>query len=116
MAPGSPVAVAGMGLVGFDMFTALTSVGAGRYEDVGDRKNYVPSGREPVIYLYSRSGIPYCAKSAHGIDSYGDYQPVVCTPEGIKALTNPDGARCVGRSTSDEICCPCCSPRCRPAI
>jgi hypothetical protein len=84
--------VAGMGLVGFDMLTALTLGRGGSYEDAGDRMTYVASGREPVIYLYSRSGIPYCAKSAHGIDSYGDYQPVVCTPKEIKALTNPDGA------------------------
>ncbi len=41
---------------------------------MGDRKRYVPSGREPDIYLYSRSGVPYCAKSAHGVDPYGDYR------------------------------------------
>ena len=78
-----------MGLVGFDLLTALTIGRGGTYEDVGDRKRYIPSGREPEIYLYSRSGVPYCAKSAHGIDSYGDYQPVVCTPEAFRELTNP---------------------------
>jgi uncharacterized NAD(P)/FAD-binding protein YdhS len=92
VAPGSPIAVAGMGLVGFDMVTALTLGRGGTYEGAGDRMTYKASGREPLIYLYSRSGIPYCAKSAHGIDSYGDYRPVVCTPKEIQALTNPDGA------------------------
>lgn len=92
LAPGEPVAIAGMGLVGFDLLTALTVGRGGTFEDVGDRKRYVPSGNEPVIYLYSRSGIPYCAKSAHGTDPYGEYQPVVCTPEAITALTHPNGS------------------------
>jgi len=89
MPPGAPIAIAGMGLVGFDLLTALTVGRGGTYEDVGDRKRYIPSGREPEIYLYSRSGVPYCAKAAHGIDSYGAYEPVVCTPEAFRELTNP---------------------------
>jgi uncharacterized NAD(P)/FAD-binding protein YdhS len=90
--PGAPIAIAGMGLVGFDLLTALTIGRGGRYEDMGDRKRYEPSGNEPEIYLYSRSGVPYCAKSAHGVDPYGDYQPVVCTPERFSELTNPAGS------------------------
>ncbi len=81
-----------MGLVGFDLLTALTVGRGGSFEEIGDRLRYVRSGREPVIYLYSRSGVPYCAKSAHGVDPYGEYQPVVCTPEEIAALTNPGGS------------------------
>jgi FAD-NAD(P)-binding len=90
--PGSPIAVAGMGLVGFDVVTALTVGRGGTFEDTGDRKRFVPSGREPVIHLYSRSGVPYCAKSAHGVDPYGQYEPVVCTPEEFAALTHPGGS------------------------
>ncbi|MFZ1161810.1 MAG: FAD/NAD(P)-binding protein [Mycobacterium sp.] len=92
---GSSVAVAGMGLVGFDVLTALTIGRGGTFEDRGDRAErlrYVPSGREPSITLYSRSGAPYCAKSATGVDPYGQYQPVVCTPEEFSALTNPGGS------------------------
>jgi uncharacterized NAD(P)/FAD-binding protein YdhS len=91
--PGAPIAIAGMGLVGFDLLTALTIGRGGTYEDVGERKRYLPSGNEPDIYLYSRSGDPYCAKSAHGIDPYGEYQPVVCTPQAFSELTNPQGSR-----------------------
>jgi uncharacterized NAD(P)/FAD-binding protein YdhS len=87
--PGAPIAIAGMGLVGFDLLTALTIGRGGTYQDVGDRKRYIPSGREPDIYLYSRSGDPYCAKSAHGVDPSGDYKPVVCTPEFFSQLTAP---------------------------
>jgi FAD-NAD(P)-binding len=86
---GAPIAIAGMGLVGFDLLTALTIGRGGTYEDQGDRKRYVRSGNEPEIFLYSRSGVPYCAKSAHGVDPTGDYQPVVCTPEVFRELTNP---------------------------
>ena len=93
---GSSLAVAGMGLVGYDVLSALTIGRGGTYEDRGDRADrlrYVPSGREPTITLYSRSGAPYCAKSATGVDPYGQYQPVVCTPEEFAALTNPGGSR-----------------------
>ncbi len=80
---GAPMAIGGMGLVAFDLLAALTVGRGGSFDDSGMRKRYVPSGREPEIYLYSRSGVPYCAKSAHGIDPTGDYQPVVCTPGGL---------------------------------
>jgi hypothetical protein len=92
---GSSLAVAGMGLVCYDVLTALTIGRGGTFEDRcdrADRKRYVPSGREPIITLYSRSGAPYCAKSATGVDPYGQYQPVVCTPEEFAALTNPGGS------------------------
>src|SRR6202007_3482496 len=52
----------------------------------------VPSGGEPTTPLYSRSGAPYCAKSATGVDPYGQYEPVVCTPEEFAVLTNPGGS------------------------
>jgi uncharacterized NAD(P)/FAD-binding protein YdhS len=89
---GESIAIAGMGLVGFDLLTALTIGRGGHFDNEGDRMRYVASGREPVIYLYSRSGVPYCAKSAHGVDPYGDYQPIVCTPAAFKELTNPVGS------------------------
>jgi uncharacterized NAD(P)/FAD-binding protein YdhS len=92
IAPNEPVAIAGMGLVGYDLVTALTVGRGGEYKDDGDRKRYVPSGREPDIYLYSRSGVPYCAKSAHGVDPTGDYQPIVCTPAAFREMTNPLGS------------------------
>ena len=90
--PGAPIAIAGMGLVAFDVLTSLTIGRGGTYQEHGARRRYVRSGQEPVIYLYSRSGVPYCAKSAHGLDPYGDYRPVVCTQEAFASLTNPDGA------------------------
>jgi uncharacterized NAD(P)/FAD-binding protein YdhS len=90
--PGAPIAIAGMGLVAFDVLTALTVGRGGTFEEMGARKRYRPSGREPIIYLYSRSGVPYCTKSVHGLDPYGAYEPVVCTPEQFAELTHPGGS------------------------
>ena len=86
-APGEHVAVSGMGLVAYDIIAALTIGRGGRFREAGgDRLSYVPSGREPVIGLFSRSGVPYCAKSVTGIDSTGSYQPVACTPDAFAAI------------------------------
>lgn len=85
-APGEPIAVSGMGLVAFDVIAALTTGRGGRFRETDDRKVYLASGREPRINLYSRTGIPYCAKSVTGTDPTGDYRPVVCTPEAFAAI------------------------------
>jgi uncharacterized NAD(P)/FAD-binding protein YdhS len=92
VSPGEPVAIAGMGLVGYDLITAMTVGRGGSFEEVGGRLRYTPSGREPDIYLYSRSGVPYCAKSIHGVDPTGEYQPIVCTPQAFREMTNPSGS------------------------
>ncbi len=94
VAPGASVAVSGMGLVAFDIIAALTIGRGGEFDTTDDGAVYRPSGREPVLELYSRSGIPPSAKSATGIDSTGDYAPVVCTPVALSAITHgPDGTR-----------------------
>ncbi len=86
VAPGASVAISGVGLVAYDLVTAMTVGRGGEHTGDGPRKRYVRSGREPTIYLYSRSGVPYCAKSAHGIDPTGTYEPVVCTPETFASM------------------------------
>jgi hypothetical protein len=86
---GVPVAVAGMGLVAFDLLAGMTLGRGGRFEAAGgNRLRYRRSGREPVVHLYSRSGVPYCVKSA---DDTGAYEPVVCTQEAFTRLTHPPG-------------------------
>ncbi len=90
---GAPIAVAGMGLVGFDMLAALTVGRGGDFEEVGSRMRYVRSGHEPTISFYCRSGVPCCAKSAHGVDPTGTYRPVVCTPEMFDSLSGQSTGR-----------------------
>jgi hypothetical protein len=84
---GVPIALSGMGLVAFDVLAALTIGRGGTFiDDRGRRKRYVRSGREPTILMYSRSGMPYCAKSAYGGDPTGAYEPIICTPEVFRDL------------------------------
>ena len=91
--PGAPIAVAGMGLVGFDVLTALTVGRGGTFEDVGVAQALrARAGGSRPSTSTPAPGVPYCAKSAHGVDPYGDYQPVVCTPEEFAELTHPGGS------------------------
>ncbi|MFF8556070.1 FAD/NAD(P)-binding protein [Streptomyces sp. NPDC015501] len=56
--PGEPVIVRGFGLAFIDLMVLLTEGRGGRHEG----GVYVPSGREPVLYVGSRRGVPYHAK------------------------------------------------------
>ncbi|MET8709374.1 FAD/NAD(P)-binding protein [Streptomyces californicus] len=56
--PGEPVIVRGFGLAFVDLMVLLTEGRGGRHED----GVYLPSGREPVLYVGSRRGVPYHAK------------------------------------------------------
>ncbi|MGX1269047.1 FAD/NAD(P)-binding protein [Streptomyces phaeoluteigriseus] len=68
--PGEPVLVRGFGLAFVDLMVLLTEGRGGRHE--GD--TYVPSGREPVLYVGSRRGVPYHAKI--GYDWSGERPPL----------------------------------------
>ncbi|NEE15286.1 adenylate cyclase, partial [Streptomyces sp. SID7499] len=60
--PGEPVIVRGIGLAFIDLMVLLTEGRGGRHED----GVYLPSGREPVLYVGSRRGVPYHAKIGYG--------------------------------------------------
>ncbi|MGW6529536.1 FAD/NAD(P)-binding protein [Streptomyces venezuelae] len=68
--PGAPVIVRGFGLAFVDLMVLLTEGRGGRYE--GD--TYHPSGREPVLYVGSRRGVPY--RSKIGYDWAGERPPL----------------------------------------
>jgi len=72
--PGATVAVAGMGLVAIDVVAALTSGRGGTFLPDGNRLRYAPSGREPEIHLYSRGGLPHCAKAVGAPDASDSYE------------------------------------------
>ncbi|MGW2861747.1 FAD/NAD(P)-binding protein [Streptomyces sp. NPDC001205] len=57
--PGAPVIVRGFGLAFVDLMALLTEGRGGRYDADG---TYHPSGREPVLYVGSRRGVPYHSK------------------------------------------------------
>lgn len=83
---GESLGVAGMGLVALDVVAAVTTGRGGRFVERGDRMRYVPSGSEPVVELFSRSGLPYGAKAVSGSDPTGEYEPRVCTPQVVAGL------------------------------
>lgn len=86
-AAGEPMAIAGMGLVACDLLTAMTVGRGGVFEEApGDRLRYRPSGREPQLLLYSRTGVPPLAKPASVADPTGDYRPVICTARRLGRL------------------------------
>jgi uncharacterized NAD(P)/FAD-binding protein YdhS len=75
------VGVAGMGLVAIDVAIALTMGRGGRFVERGNRLTYQPSGREPSLRMFSRSGLAYCAKAVSGVDQTGDYEAAICTSD-----------------------------------
>jgi uncharacterized NAD(P)/FAD-binding protein YdhS len=89
LAPGEDVLVRGAGLAFVDLMVLLTSARGGRFERDGDRLRYVPSGREPVLHVGSRRGVPYRAKL--GYVWPGPPVPLrFFTPEAIDARFGPD--------------------------
>lgn len=58
---GKRVAIEGLGLCAMDKIAELTEGRGGRFvrDDSQSAWRYLPSGREPQIYLYSRSGLPF---------------------------------------------------------
>ncbi|MBC3993563.1 FAD/NAD(P)-binding protein [Streptomyces sp. AC563] len=82
--PGQPVLVRGFGLAFVDLMVLLTEGRGGTYAEApgargegpgdGPELVYRPSGREPVLYVGSRRGVPYHAKL--GYDWMGELPPL----------------------------------------
>ena len=89
----SSVAVSGMGLVAVDVVTALTVGRGGEFVEDGGTLRYQPSGREPRVQLFCRSGLPFTAKSVTGKDRTDVYKPVICTDEALDALSGRSNGR-----------------------
>ncbi|HEX5401059.1 MAG TPA: FAD/NAD(P)-binding protein [Pseudonocardiaceae bacterium] len=65
---GEPVLVRGLGLAFIDLMALLTEGRGGTYRTNADGSlTYVPSGREPVLYVGSRRGVPYHAKIGYAL-------------------------------------------------
>ena len=84
---GTKVAVSGMGLVAVDVVTALTVGRGGEYVADGGGLRYRPSGREPIVRLYNRSGLPFTAKPVDGSERVTVYKPLICTAAAVDGLT-----------------------------
>ncbi|WP_411110646.1 FAD/NAD(P)-binding protein [Streptomyces sp. c-19] len=88
---GEAVLVRGFGLAFVDLMALLTEGRGGRYEGEGDALVYVPSGREPVLHVGSRRGVPYRAKLGYVLDGERPPLPRFLGPEQTDALLRRTG-------------------------
>ncbi|MCX5389814.1 FAD/NAD(P)-binding domain-containing protein [Streptomyces sp. NBC_00094] len=88
---GAPVLVRGFGLAFVDLMVLLTEGRGGRYEGEGDDLVYVPSGREPVLYVGSRRGVPYHSKIGYVLDGERPPLPRFFGAEQTEALLRRAG-------------------------
>lgn len=80
------IAIKGMGLTAFDVLTYLTSDRGGVFVKVSDNKlKYIPSGNEPNIFIYSRSGVFYSGRAFNPSPEY-IYSAKYFTLEAIKKI------------------------------
>ena len=82
--PQQHLAIAGLGLTMVDAVLGLTIGRGGRFVSIGDDIQYLPSGKEPWIMAFSRSGIPYRARPAR--NDVSGYKALVFTRPAIDRL------------------------------
>lgn len=83
--PGAATALGGFGLAAMDVLAGLTVGRGGRHVRRDGRQVYLPSGREPKIILFSRTGIPFRTRPDTTPDRK-KFQPLVLTPAAIAEL------------------------------
>jgi uncharacterized NAD(P)/FAD-binding protein YdhS len=88
---GDAIAIEGMGLTSFDLIAQLTQGRGGKFEPCGKmepvgRLRYRPSGNEPKILLYSRSGLPLTARAVNQKGVFGQYKPKFLTFAKLESL------------------------------
>ncbi|WP_432562705.1 FAD/NAD(P)-binding protein [Kineococcus sp. SYSU DK003] len=66
--PGADVLVAGMGLAFVDLVVLTGQGRGGRFSEGPEGLVYHRSGREPVLHVGSRRGVPYRSKITYGLD------------------------------------------------
>lgn len=86
IAPGTPVALRGLGLNFFDCLALLTEGRGGTFKEAQSGLVYLPSGNEPVLYAGSRRGIPYHARGENEKGALGRHEPRFLTPDVITGL------------------------------
>ncbi|MES1948492.1 hypothetical protein C84B14_14159 [Salinisphaera sp. C84B14] len=93
VAPAAKVAIQGMGLTAIDAVTTLT-IGRGGWfsrEHNSDGMKYHPSGKEPSIILYSRSGLPLSARAVNRKRDDEQHQARFFTPRAVSMLKTLHG-------------------------
>ncbi|MEE1650131.1 FAD/NAD(P)-binding protein [Brachybacterium sp. J144] len=93
---GQDVIVRGMGLAFVDLLALLTEGRGGRFEPAAtgadpDRLHYLPSGKEPRLWVGSRRGVPYHSKVRDEGAPTGLAPFVHLTAEALRAREAADG-------------------------
>ncbi|WUQ95248.1 FAD/NAD(P)-binding protein [Streptomyces sp. NBC_00310] len=95
LALGEPVLVRGFGLAFVDLMVLLTEGRGGRYEgdaaDTDGEVTYHPSGREPVLYVGSRRGVPYHSKIGYELEGERPPLPRFFGPAEVDELLHRAG-------------------------
>ncbi len=87
--PGDTVGISGFGLVAIDILATLTLGRGGRFirDPISGHRKYLCSGREPRIFMFSRSGLPYLARPGSSkAFSSPRYTPSFFTTHLVEAL------------------------------
>ncbi|WP_327068413.1 FAD/NAD(P)-binding protein [Kitasatospora sp. NBC_01250] len=85
--PGARVAVRGMGLSAVDTVASLTTGRGGRFVPGADGDLvYRPSGEEPQLHVYSRSGRIFSPRAVNQKTPADVYRPAFLTPEELRTL------------------------------
>jgi len=88
---GEVIAINGLGLTAFDAILTLTIGRGGKIETHYGIDEYIPSGKEPNIIAFSRSGLPYRSRPAIGAPL--KYDPIVFNRSNIDALRTSRGIK-----------------------
>ncbi|WP_405593289.1 FAD/NAD(P)-binding protein [Streptomyces sp. NBC_01092] len=85
--PGEPVVLRGFGLAFIDLMAMLTEGRGGAFRTEADGTlTYLPSGREPVLHVGSRRGVPYHSKTRYQLQGPRPPLPRHFGPEAVDAL------------------------------
>lgn len=85
--PGEHVVLRGFGLAFIDLMALLTEGRGGTYRTEADGSlTYLPSGREPVLHVGSRRGVPYHSKTRYQLQGPRPPLPRHFGPEAVDAL------------------------------
>ncbi|MFI2374771.1 FAD/NAD(P)-binding protein [Streptomyces sp. NPDC018964] len=85
--PGEHVILRGFGLAFVDLVTLLTEGRGGSYRTEPDGTlTYLPSGREPVLHVGSRRGVPYHSKTRYRLQGPRPALPRYFGPDAVDAL------------------------------
>lgn len=83
--PGQTAAIHGFGLSAMDVMSSLTVGRGGRFVGPQDNLRYEPSGDEPVMLFFSRSGVP-CRARPLVMNFDPKYEPIAFTETRIDQL------------------------------